>query len=303
MELVTYRDWRETCIALHMMLQMMGKVKLETMEPQPEWGQVLLHAEPEGFSTGLIPVGAAGFEIRLSVADARMEAVTTRGTSSSFSFSGTASIADVYDRFNAMLADVGHPCKINPVPQEMFTAVPFDEQLAPVEFDTERAQRAFEQFLFAQSALSEFSAPFRGKKIPPSLFWGTFDMTTVLFSGRPCPFQGDGSLVERVAFDEQFVEFGFWPGDESVNDPSFFALAYPFLKEGSSEDVEPVQAYYDPNQAEYFLRLEDALGTGDPSATVVRFCQDAFASVAKRQGWNDVEWLFAPLLNASAFAD
>lgn len=303
MELVTYRDWRETCIALHMMLQMMGKVKLETMEPQPEWGQVLLHAEPEGFSTGLIPVGAAGFEIRLSVADARMEAVTTRGTSSSFSFSGTASIADVYDRFNAMLADVGHPCKINPVPQEMFTAVPFDEQLAPVEFDTERAQRAFEQFLFAQSALSEFSAPFRGKKIPPSLFWGTFDMTTVLFSGRPCPFQGDGSLVERVAFDEQFVEFGFWPGDESVNDPSFFALAYPFLEEGSSEDVEPVQAYYDPNQAEYFLRLEDALSTGDASATVVRFCQDAFASVAKRQGWNDVEWLFAPLLNASAFAD
>ena len=36
MHLQTYSQWRETCIALHMVAQMMGKVKLECLEPQPE---------------------------------------------------------------------------------------------------------------------------------------------------------------------------------------------------------------------------------------------------------------------------
>ena len=46
MHLQTYSQWRETCIALHMVAQMMGKVKLECLEPQPEWGHVLLEPVP-----------------------------------------------------------------------------------------------------------------------------------------------------------------------------------------------------------------------------------------------------------------
>ena len=55
MHLQTYSQWRETCIALHMVAQMMGKVKLECLEPQPEWGHVLLEPVPDGFSTGFVP--------------------------------------------------------------------------------------------------------------------------------------------------------------------------------------------------------------------------------------------------------
>ena len=129
--------------------------------------------------------------------------------------------------------------------------------------------------------LSGFAAPFRGKKIPPSLFWGTFDMTTVLFSGKPCPFERTASIVERVAFDEQFVEFGFWPGDDATNDPSFFVLAYPFIEKGSSSDANVDEAFFDVENSEYFLRLKDALRYDDPQAAVL-----GSAPQRSRASWN-----------------
>lgn len=298
MSVLTYQDWRDTCNTEHMLLQMMGKVKLESMDPQPEWKQVVLDADADGFTTGLIPAGTGGFEVRLSIADAEMSAETATGDCARFPIDGRASVGELYGRFTAMLENIGHPCRINPVPQEMYTEVPFDQQDSSHEFDVEAAQRSFRQFLFARNALSAFSASFRGKKIPPSLFWGTFDMTTVLFSGRPCPFDDGGSLIERVAFDEQFVEFGFWPGDENTNDPSFFVLAYPFLKEGSSEDAGIKEAFYDPANAEYFLKLEDAMDSDDPQAAVRRFCNATFDSIMKSQGWEQRDWFTKPLLNA-----
>lgn len=298
MNILTYQDWRDTCNTEHMLLQMMGKVKLESMDPQPEWKQVVLDADAGGFTTGLIPAGADGFEVRLSIADAEMSAVTPTGDHARFPIDGRASVGELYGRFTAMLENIGHPCRINPVPQEMYTEVRFYQQDSAHEFDVEAAQRSFRQFLFARNALSAFAAPFRGKKIPASLFWGTFDMTTVLFSGKPCPFDGDGSLIERVAFDEQFVEFGFWPGDDDANDPSFFVLAYPFLKEGSSKEAGVAEAFYDPAKAEYFLKLEDVMRYDDPENVVRRFCAATFESIMKNQGWEQQAWHTEPLLNA-----
>lgn len=298
LNILTYQDWRDTCNTEHMLLQMMGKVKLESMHPQPEWKQVVLDVDASGFTTGLVPTEAGGFELKLDLSRLEMSAETTSGDHARFSIRGRASVSELYGRFNAMLENVGHPRQINPVPQEMYTEVLFDRQDSAHEFDEEAARRSFRQFLFAWGALSAFSAPFRGKTIPPSLFWGTFDMTTVLFSGKPCPYERDASIVERVAFDEQFVECGFWPGDGKTNDPSFFVLAYPFLKAGASDDVTPRGAFYDAPSAEYFFPLKDAVADDDPEAAVVRFCNDAFASITRREGWEDVEWFTKPLLNA-----
>lgn len=298
MSILTYEDWRDTCNTEHMLVQMMGKVKLESMAPQPEWKQVVLDADADGFTTGLIPAGADGFEVRLSIADAEMRAETTAGDRARFPIRGRASVSELYSRFMAMLENIGHPVQINPVPQEMYTEVPFDQQTSAHEFDEKAAQRSFRQFLFARGALSAFSAPFRGKKIPPSLFWGTFDLTTVLFSGKPCPFEQSASMVERVAFDEQFVECGFWPGDANANEPAFFVLAYPFPESGSAEDTGVAEAYYDAANAEYFLRLEDVLRYDDPQEVVERFCSTTFAALMRRQQWEQREWFTEPLLNA-----
>ena len=163
---------------------------------------------PTGFTTGYLAHGSGGLQIDLDVTDAQVRALNTEGAAAAFPLRECLSVSDCYDRFVDLLENVGHPCPIYPVPQEMFTDEPFYHLDEPLAFDDLRAQAYFDQCLFARDALLEFSAPWRGKKTPPSLYWGTFDMTCVLFSGEPCPFDSEASLVERVALDEQLVEFG-----------------------------------------------------------------------------------------------
>ncbi len=177
----------------------------------------------------------------------------------------------------------------------MFTDEPFYHLDEPLAFDDQRAQAYFDQCLFARDALLEFSAPWRGKKTPPSLYWGTFDMTCVLFSGEPCPFDPEASLVERVALDEQLVEFGFWPGDETYDKAAFFVMAYPFL-ENSAGEVPVDGACFDASRAQYLLPLEDVLRARNPHAAVARLCREAFARIAEQQRWNHLAWLTKPLI-------
>ena len=140
---LTYGEWRDTCDTVHMLLQMMGKAKLQSMDPQPEWKQVVLDADANGFTTGLIPFGADGFEIKLNIADAEMAAMTAAGDCARFPIEECVSVSELYGRFTAMLENIGHPIAINTVPQEMHTEVPFDRQNIAREFDAAAARRCF----------------------------------------------------------------------------------------------------------------------------------------------------------------
>ena len=93
MNVLTYGEWRDTCDTVHMLLQMMGKAKLQSMDPQPEWKQVVLDADANGFTTGLIPFGADGFEIKLNIADAEMAAMTAAGDCARFSIEEGVSVS------------------------------------------------------------------------------------------------------------------------------------------------------------------------------------------------------------------
>lgn len=296
MKVNKYSSWRQTNIALHMLLQMMGKTKLDKMAPQPEWNQSLLYPTPKGFTTGLVPDTVGSFEVRLDLVAKRVEARCICGTQAGFALADGSSVSDYYDQYLAMLDYVGHPCSINSAPQEVFFDTPFEKQTDPVDFDSERAWEYFETCVFAHNALLAFSSAYRGKKIQPSLFWGTFDMTTVLFAGVDMPFSGKGK-IEQVAFDEVFVEFGFWPGDEKLDDPSFFALPYPYVETPPPGKTKmPEGARFAPEKKEYIYPLQDALRSSNPQQAVVEFCDAAFEALSTANKWPHLEWYTKPLL-------
>ncbi len=296
MKAMRYSEWKDTAHLLHMMLQMMGKVKLAKMPPQPEWNHAFLYPTASGFTTGLVIDGNGGFEITLDIPAARLSARCTAGHLSGFALRSGRSVRQHYGAFMKMLEDIGHGTIINPAPQETAMKAGFDEQTDIIHYDTESAVNYFRCCTFAHNALLRFSSPYRGKKLLPRLFWGTFDMTAILFAGVDMPFGGKG-LIEKVAFDEQFVEFGFWPGDDAFDEASFFILPYPFLTEDLSDKAPRVDgAYYGAAKKEFFLPLSAALAAPDPSAAVVRFCSEAFATVGETQQWNDLDWLTKPLL-------
>ncbi|MDR1068675.1 MAG: DUF5996 family protein, partial [Clostridiales Family XIII bacterium] len=214
-----YSEWRDTALVVHVITQMMGKVKLSRMEPQPEWAHVLLALTANGFTTGLIPDGDKSFSIEFNLRESEVVTTGLDGRESGFALGGDTPISAYYEEFMGMLADVMCETEIYTMPQEMSLKTHFHEDHEPRVYDPEAVRDFFRASVFAYEGITKFLSGFRGKKLMPQYFWGTFDTTGVLFGGRENPWAGEG-LIEAGAFDEQMMEFGFWPGDEAFDDPA-----------------------------------------------------------------------------------
>ncbi len=296
MNILRYDEWTDTALTLHLVSQMLGKVKLVRMAPQPEWNHIVLYLTPDGLTTGLIPNGDRTFAIDMLFREGRVSVTDISGRSSGFSFRNGSSVGEYYEEFHRMLADVTCQTDITTAPMEMAITTPFHEQKEKRDYDHEKATEFHRMCVFAQNALLEFVAPFRGKKMLPSFFWGTFDTTAILFGGQSRPFTGHG-IIEQVAFDEQMMEFGFWPGDDAVREPSFFILPYPFLKgDLTGEPIRPDRAVFSREKAEFFLTLRDAFSYPDPKQAVVDFCRSGFDIISSHEKWINLDWLTKPLL-------
>ncbi len=294
-KIIPYDQWSETAYTLHMIAQMMGKVKLVRMPAQPEWGHVVLHFTPQGFTTGLIPNGERSFAIHLNLDTSTVFAQTISGDTAGFSLRNNTSVSEYYNDFKKMLSTLVCDTIMNEVPQEMGTKIPFYDDIKKHDYDSCSARDFFQMYVYAYNALLDFSSPFRGKKLLPSFFWGTFDVSAILFSGKPSPFSGSG-IIEVSGFDEQFFEVGFWAGDSSLTDPSFFIMPYPFIKEDlGGKPIRPDKAIWSPSKMEYFLSLKDALSYPDPQAMIREFFENSFHVVTAHENWMRMDWFTHPL--------
>ena len=300
MNISGYSDWKDTATGIHMVTQMMGKTKLARLDPQPEWNHIVLELTAQGFSTGLIPYGDKSFSVDLHIREGRVMATGMDGRSSSFVFESGLSVSEYYGQFNRMLADVMCETEMYAVPQEVAFTTPFDKHSDKLGYDGRKALDFYRMCVFARNAILRFLSPFRNKKMLPAFFWGTFDTTGILFSGKSKPFAetaGGGGVIERVAFDEEMIEFGFWPGDDKFNDPAFFILPYPFLqKDLSGAPIQPEKAWYSPEKAEFFLKMSDLVSTDHPEEKLHDFFSSGYKIVSRTQNWENLGWFELPLL-------
>jgi hypothetical protein len=291
-----YSEWHDTAETVHLLLQMMGKVKLSRMEAQPEWNHVLLALTPRGFTTGLIPNGDDAFAIELDVYSASIKVESITGETSEFTLRGGTAISEYFGEFGNILKEVMCETEIYPGPQEMAVTTLFNDDHTPREYDREAAIDFFRMCVFAYEEIYKFISPFRGKRILPSFFWGTFDMTGVVFGGEEAPWTGNG-IIEAGAFDENMMEFGFWPGDDGVDEPTFYILTYPFpTVDYTGAGVKPDKAIFGKTKAEFFLTLRDALSYDDPSAALQEFFSSGYEIFSKGQDWDACDWIEKPLV-------
>jgi hypothetical protein len=167
-----YGEWADTQQTLHMITQMMGKVKLDRMDSQPEWNHVLLYPTAQGLTTGLLPMGDKSFDISINIGTSMVYSHCTNGAVAGFPLRDGTSVSEYYGDFMGMLKNVGCETVINTMPQEVATVVPFEMQTDKKDYVFEKAKDYFETCIFARNALLDFSSPFRGKKILPAFFWG-----------------------------------------------------------------------------------------------------------------------------------
>src|SRR3954453_22887853 len=81
---IPYEPWRETCSALHLYAQIVGKYRLA----RTPWGNHSLHAtlfvHTRGFTTSLIPDGPGGLEIGFDLLDHAVTGAATDGRRANF---------------------------------------------------------------------------------------------------------------------------------------------------------------------------------------------------------------------------
>ena len=282
--------WRDTCATLHMWTQIAGKVRMALSAPVNHWWHVVLYVTPRGLSTSAIPHGAQSFEIEFDFLEHQLSITTSARNTRSFPLRPMP-VAEFYRRTMTSLKELGIEAPIWPVPVEVEENIPFDRDEKHAAYDPEWAARFWRVLLQADRVLKEFRSRFIGKASPVHFFWGAFDLAVTRFSGRTAPehpggFPNVGQFVMREAYSHQVSSAGFWPGGGAVDEPAFYAYAYPEPDGFRHYRVEPAEAYYHDTLREFVLPYEAVRTAADPDQALLRFLQTTYDAAAELAHWD-----------------
>ncbi|WP_244150686.1 DUF5996 family protein [Exiguobacterium profundum] len=289
MQIPLHSDWHDTKLTLHLISQLLGKIRLQLAPPEPQWGHVSLPLTVNGFTTGLLFEGERALQLDVDLLSSCL-VVHVEDQTDAIPIEARKTIKSYHDDLFNRLRTHGVDIRINPKPQEMTFQGLLDTDETPLAYDAAYARQGLRLFQRAAHEQLTYLSKLRCRKIKPALFWGTFDVSSLVIYPIEHPFPED-KVIERVAFDEQLIEFGFWLGDDVTERPSYFVLPYPFLfRPLPTDTLKPEAAYYDAEKSEFFLPLFE--GT---SGEVQAFLSTSFDILMDEMDWTMRDHFFIPL--------
>lgn len=287
---IPYEPWRETCSALRLYAQIVGKYRLaHTPWINHSW-HATFYVDARGFTTSLVPDGRVGVEISFDYLGHAVTGAATDGRRAEFLL-GPMSVAAFHARFCDLLRSLGATPEFNGRPNEMPNPIPFTSDKSERPYDAAAVTRFFHALVAVDRVLKRFRTAFLGKVSPVHLFWGSFDLAVTRFSGRPAPPHPGGipslpDAVTREAYSHEVSSAGFWPGGGGVDFPAFYSYAYPSPNGFSDTRPAPDAAYFDKSLGEFVLPYEAVQRSSDPEATLLAFLQDTYRAAADLGGWD-----------------
>ena len=191
-----YEDWRETLDTLHMVLQIVGKVRLALEPMEPQWAQVPLYLTARGLNTSPLPHPGGPFDIDVDFIDHVLSLRTTEGRVDRLRLE-PRTVADFYAELMRMLGAAGVAVEIKAIPSDIPDGIPFAEDAMHKCYEPDWANRFWQALVSIDRVLKEHRSRFRGKTSPVQLWWGSFDLAYSRFSGRLA--------------DGEHTAVGFWP--------------------------------------------------------------------------------------------
>ncbi|WP_447598357.1 DUF5996 family protein [Nitrospira sp. Nam80] len=281
--------WRETYATLHMWTQIVGKIRLALAPMICQWWEVTLYVTPRGLTTSPIPYGTRVFQIDFDFLDHKQIIQTAEGEIRSIALV-PRSVADFYQDTMAALRSLGIEVDIWTTPVEVDDRTPFEQDRHHTAYDVDYAQRCLRILLQADRVLTDFRAGFEGKVSPVHFFWGAFDLAVTRFSGRPAP-QHPGAphlakFVAQEAYSHEVSSCGFWPGGGAVDQPCFYAYAYPEPEGFASYPIYPDEAFYSRDFREFLLPYDAVRRAEDPDRLLLAFLQSTYEAAADLGKWD-----------------
>jgi hypothetical protein len=286
-------EWADTYATLHLMTQVVGKVRLACAPMVNHWWQVPLYVTARGLSTSAMPHGTLNFEMDFDFIDHSLNVTVCDGGQRSIALRPRP-IAQFHEEVMATLRTLGVPVRIWPQPVEIADAIPFDQDVVHAAYEPEHAHRCWRVLRQADRALTEFRSGYLGKCSPVHFFWGSFDLAVTRFSGRHAPEHpggapGLGDWVMREAYSRECSSCGFWPGSGAVQEPAFYAYMYPEPAGYREHPVRPDAAYYSDAMREYILPYEAVRRSSDPDRMLAEFFRSTYEAGADLAGWDRTE--------------
>ena len=141
--------------------------------------------------------------------------------------------------------------------------------------------------------LAALRAPYRGRSTPVNAWWGSFDLSVSLFSGKPAePPARD--FITRNAMDAEEVAVGWWPGDGAYPKAAFYAYAHPAPEGFADADAVAGRRPLGRDARRVHPRLGRRRAEPDPFARRSSFARSAVLHACAVCGWD------APLAASAA---
>jgi hypothetical protein len=282
------REWSDTCATLVLWMQVVGKLRLALTPHINHAWNVTLYPTVRGVTTTPMACGQRMLQIDFDFLDHALRVQTDLDEEVSIPLR-PMSVAAFYKHVMDALEGVGTPVRIWPVPVEVSSPIPFEQDETHASYDPDHAQRFWRVLLQSTRVFTIFRSRFRGKVSPVHLFWGALDLACTRFSGRTAPehksMPGLPDRVTRDAYSHEVSSCGFWPGAPGV-DAMFYSYAYPEPPGYAEYPVAPATAAYSKDFGEFVLPYEAMRQSPDPDGALLEFLQSTYEAAANCAHWD-----------------
>jgi hypothetical protein len=280
--------WEATLETLHLWVQIVGKVRMASTAPRNHWWHVPLYVDVRGLTTRRMHSGDVTFQIDFDFVDHRLVVRTNQGEVEWFALVDGLSVAAFDETLHATLRVLGIDVPIRELPFGTTTTTPFPEDEEHATYDPTAVERFWRILDWTDTVLEEFAGWYCGKTSPVHLFWHGLDLALTRFSGRRAPVVPNIDPVDGEAYSHEVVSFGFWAGDPTVRDPSYYSYTAPEPSDLRLQPLRPAEAHWreQGSGSLAILSYETVRTAADPRATLLAFLESAYRAGAREPGWN-----------------
>jgi hypothetical protein len=284
---LAYGDWSETCDTLHAHTQVLGKLAAYLAPSEPQLQHAALRLTARGWETAPLPApdDSGAFVAALDLHEHAAVVEHVDGRRSRVALTPDRPVADVTRDVLGAVRELAGAVEIDLTPQEVPWSAPLDEDREHARYDGERVRDYQAAATRAALVLAAFRAPYRGRSTPVNAWWGSFDLSTNLFSGAPADPPSD-DFIMRNSMDAQEVAVGWWPGDPRYPKAAFYAYVHPAPEGFAGATLSPEEARWEDGLGLYVLDWEDVVVASDPHDTALSFARSAFDHSCVVCGWD-----------------
>ncbi len=286
-----YKGNEKSKLTLHLFLQIIGKIRMNKTERKNHWWYITEYIDTNGISTGSIPYdnGNETFKITINVLKHLLEIENSQGGFNSFKLSSGLTVAEFYIKLTDILKEQNIPFSILDKPFDLKIDKKFEQVDDFHHYDKEYVYNLWKTLLWVNTVFQEFSGRFYGKTCPVHLYWHSMDLTVTRFSGKKAPpMPADARISDKDAYSHEVISFGFWPGDENVQEPAFYSYTYPSPKDIEKEVIKPKTAEWVEvnNSPMAILKYNDLTEEDNPKTALLNFMETTYQAGAKLAKWN-----------------